>query len=82
MDSTRSTLLTVVLVLLTIGLSLADSMEELPGWRDFVFAFIREAYAWIMICTLCGLARRYIRSGSRLLSILSCFPCSSRRQSS
>lgn len=34
-------------------------------------AFVREAYAWTVICTLFGYARRYVRSGSPLLTRLS-----------
>jgi glucan biosynthesis protein C len=33
-------------------------------------AFVREAYAWTVICALFGYARRYIRSGSPLLTTL------------
>lgn len=33
-------------------------------------AFVREAYAWTTICALFGYARRYIRSGSPLLTTL------------
>lgn len=57
-------------VILAIGLPLSGLWEEKPGWRGEVFAFIREGYAWIMICTLMGYARHYIRHGSPLLTTL------------
>jgi hypothetical protein len=57
-------------VLLTIGFALAERMEDQPDWRGSVFAFIREAYSWTVICALFGYARRYIRSESVLLTTL------------
>jgi surface polysaccharide O-acyltransferase-like enzyme len=44
--------------------------EDAPGWPSYAFALVREAYAWGMICALFGYARRYIRSGSPLLTTL------------
>jgi len=55
---------------LAVALPLSDSWEEQPGWRGFVFAFIREGYAWIVICMLIGYAHQHIRSGSPLLTTL------------
>lgn len=54
-----------------IGLPLARlGVESSPGWPGAAFSFLREAYAWMVICTLFGFARRYIRSGSPTLSTL------------
>jgi len=43
---------------------------EGAGGLAVVAAFIREAYAWTAICALFGYARRYVRSGSPLLTTL------------
>ena len=42
----------------------------MPGLPGAGFAFLREAYAWTVICALFGYARRHIRSGSPLLTTL------------
>ena len=44
--------------------------EEQPGWPGFGFAFLREGYAWTVICALFAFAHRHIRSGSPLLTTL------------
>jgi peptidoglycan/LPS O-acetylase OafA/YrhL len=69
LERRRLAILTGVGVILAIGLSLGAD-EDLPGWPGFAFAFLREAYAWGVICALFGYARRYIRSGSPLLTWL------------
>lgn len=43
---------------------------ENAGSLATVAAFVREAYAWTVICALFGYARHYIRSGSPLLTTL------------
>lgn len=43
---------------------------ENAGGLAVVAAFVREAYAWTVICALVGYARHYIRSGSPLLTTL------------
>lgn len=53
-----------------IALALLWNVENLPGWPGAVFAFLREAYAWAVMCALFGYARRYIRRGSPLLTTL------------
>jgi hypothetical protein len=56
-------------LVVAIALALRD-WEDDAGMFPVVFAFIREAYAWLVICSLFGFARRHIRSGSPLLTIL------------
>lgn len=43
---------------------------EHAGGLTVVASFVREAYAWTVICALFGYAKRYIRSGSPLLTTL------------
>lgn len=69
LERRRLAILAGVAATLALGLSL-QAYEDLPGWPGFGFAFIREAYAWGVICALFGYARRYIRSGSPLLTWL------------
>lgn len=57
--------------LLAVAMALRGAVEEAPGWAGAAFAFLREAYAWAAICALFGYARRYIRTGSPLLTRLS-----------
>jgi glucan biosynthesis protein C len=52
-----------------LGLKIALWGVTFPA-GEMVFAFVREAYAWLAICALFGYARRYIRSGSPLLTTL------------
>lgn len=65
----RLAILASVGVILALGLAFRAD-EDLPGWPGFGFAFVREAYAWTVICALFGYARRYIRSGSPTLTWL------------
>ncbi len=67
----RYALLIAALVNLAVAHALNDLYEEKPGLAGFAFAFLRQAYAWIAICALFGLARRWITRGSPLLSRLS-----------
>lgn len=52
-----------------VGLGVRN-LEAEAGVRGAAFALLREAYAWAVICALFGYARRYIRSGSPLLTTL------------
>lgn len=58
-------------VMLGIGTILSGRMEHTPGWPGIAFAFLREAYAWCVICTLFGFARRYVTRRGRWLAALS-----------
>ena len=69
LERRRLVILAGVGAILAVGLWLRAD-EDLPGWPGFAFAFLREAYAWGVICALFGYARRYIRSGSPLLTWL------------
>lgn len=51
------------------GLSVRH-LEAAGGAPGAAFDLLREAYAWAVICALFGYARRYIRSGSPLLTTL------------
>ena len=70
---TRYRLLTLLSVplILAVALPLSSTWEDQRGWRGETFAFLREAYAWIMICALLGYAHHYIRRGSSFLTTLS-----------
>lgn len=48
----------------------ARGVEDLPDSARVALAFVREAYAWMVICALFGYARRYIRGGSPLMTTL------------
>ncbi|WP_165844059.1 acyltransferase family protein [Phenylobacterium kunshanense] len=65
----RTGLALTAVVLLATGLALKD-VETGGGPGAIGFAFLREGYAWTTICALFGYARRYIRSGSPILSTL------------
>jgi glucans biosynthesis protein C len=52
-----------------LGLKIALWGAAFPA-GETVSAFVREAYAWLAICALFGYARRYVRSGSPLLTTL------------
>ena len=69
LERRRFVLLGVVAAVLVAAFSLIR-YEEQPGWPGFGFAFLREAYAWTVICALFGFAHRHIRSGSPLLTTL------------
>lgn len=69
LERRRLTILAGVAVVLAVGLGLRAD-EDLPGWPGFGSAFLNQAYAWGVICALFGYARRYIRSGSPLLTWL------------
>ena len=69
LERRRLTILAGAGTILAAGLAL-NRYEDLPGWPGFGFAFVREAYAWAAICALFGYARRYVRSGSPLLTML------------
>jgi peptidoglycan/LPS O-acetylase OafA/YrhL len=53
-----------------VGVPLSGVMEDQPDWRGVAFAVVREVYAWGVIVTLFGYARRHIRQGSPLLTTL------------
>ena len=57
----------ILAAVLTLDLS---RHEAAGGWPSWAFAFLREAYAWGAMCALFGYARRYIRTGSPLLTRL------------
>lgn len=64
-------------ILAAVGVTLAVDLQLRPhadadnhGIWGVAGAFVREAYAWATICALFGYARRYIRSGSPLLTTL------------
>lgn len=58
-------------VVIVVALSLRRwEYPDSAGVLAAVFDFIRAAYAWLVICTLFGFARRHIRSGSPLLTTL------------
>jgi len=57
--------------LLVAGLFLgARGAGGMPAWVGGAETFLREAYAWAVICALFGYARRYIHKGSPLLTTL------------
>lgn len=68
----RAAVLAAAAGLLAVAMTLALvwGVEDMPGWPGAAFAFLREAYAWAVICALFGYARRYIRTGSPLLTTL------------
>ncbi|MBB5808371.1 peptidoglycan/LPS O-acetylase OafA/YrhL [Saccharothrix ecbatanensis] len=71
LEKARAGMLAAAVVLAVAGLTLARlGVDDLPGWPGAGCAFLREAYAWAVICTLFGYARRYVRGGSPLLSTL------------
>lgn len=70
LERARLGALAAAAAMLAAGTMLPDSVEEHRGWPGAAFAFLHEAYAWAVICALFGYARRYIRSGSPLLSTL------------
>lgn len=56
--------------LLAFGLWLRGlGVEEAPGAPGMALAVLREAYAWLVMAALFGLARRYINRGSPLLTL-------------
>ncbi|WP_411286809.1 acyltransferase family protein [Phenylobacterium sp.] len=58
-------------VLAAAALTLEQAgVEDMPGWPGAAFSFLREAYAWAVMAALFGYARRYIRRGSPLLTML------------
>lgn len=63
----RMGLALVAVVLLATGLALKQ-VGTGGGPGSIAFAILREAYAWAAICALFGYARRYVTSGSPLLS--------------
>jgi glucan biosynthesis protein C len=63
----RTGVAAAAVALLAVKIALWD--VTIPA-GETVFAFVREAYAWLAICALFGYARRYIRSGSPLLTTL------------
>ena len=65
----RAGLAAAAVLLLGLKIALWDTSAFGPA-SETVFAFVREAYAWLAICALFGYARRYIRSGSPLLTML------------
>lgn len=70
LERTRIRTLVAALSIAAVGLAVAHGAEDAPGWQGVAFAFLREAYAWTVICALFGFARRHIRNGSPLLSTL------------
>lgn len=71
LTAARHRTLAAAVLLALIGLFLADTgIEDAAGWPGAVFAFLREAYAWMAICALFGYARRHVRRGSPLLTTL------------
>ena len=65
----RTGVAAVALALLALRIGLWNT-SALGSAGETVFAFVREAYAWLAICALFGYARRHIRSGSPLLTTL------------
>jgi len=63
----RTGVAAAAVVLLALKIALWDA--TFPA-GETVFDLVREAYAWLAICALFGYARRYIRSGSPLLTTL------------
>jgi len=63
--------LLAVIAIFALGNPLSATWEDQPDWRGQVFAFLREGYAWMVICALFGYARHHIRCGSPLLTTLS-----------
>jgi len=57
----------ILAAVLTLDLS---RHEAAAGWTSWAYAFLRETYAWGAMCALFGYARRYIRTGSPLLTRL------------
>jgi glucan biosynthesis protein C len=71
LERRRLLVLAVVGVTLSLGLVMRRyEYAEDAGALTVAAAFVREAYAWTTICALFGYARRYIRSGSPLLTTL------------
>ncbi|MGA0604829.1 acyltransferase family protein [Phenylobacterium sp. VNQ135] len=71
LQKARGWSLSVAIGIAIVGSVLArQGVEDAPGWPGAAFAFVREAYAWAVICALFGFARRYVRKGARLLSTL------------
>ncbi|WP_447006271.1 acyltransferase family protein [Saccharothrix isguenensis] len=71
LEKARAGTLAAAVVLAAAGLTLARlGVDDMPGWPGAGCAFLREAYAWAVICALLGYARRYVRGGSPLLSTL------------
>jgi len=54
---------------LFIGGAFVSRVEDDPGLAGAGFAFLREAYAWLVISALFGFARRHIRKGSPALTL-------------
>jgi len=65
----RTGVAVAAVALLALKIALWGSTVLGPA-GETVAAFVREAYAWLAICALFGYARRYIRSGSPLLTTL------------
>ncbi|MEW5685753.1 MAG: acyltransferase family protein [Pseudomonadota bacterium] len=65
----RALLATAAVLMFVAGFVLRGA-EDLPGAAGAAFAFLREAYAWTVICALFGYARRYVTRGSALLGVL------------
>ena len=71
LERRRLAILATAAATLAIGLFVRRyEYAEDAGALGVVAAFVREAYAWTVICALFGYARRYIRSGSPLLTTL------------
>lgn len=65
----RASLASGAAAILVAGLGMR-TFEDGADWTSVGFAILREAYAWAVICALFGYARRYVRTGSPLLTTL------------
>jgi glucan biosynthesis protein C len=70
LERRRLAVLAAAGVALAVGLVMRRYEYADAGVLTVTAAFVREAYAWTVICALFGYARRYIRSGSPLLTTL------------
>ncbi|MFD1151573.1 acyltransferase family protein [Saccharothrix hoggarensis] len=71
LQKVRAGTLAAALVLAAAYLTLARlGADDWSGWSGTGVAFLREAYAWMVICALFGYARRHVRTGSPRLATL------------
>lgn len=67
----RALSLAAAIALAGVALALQGRVsEDDPGPGGAAFAFLREAYAWAVMAALFGYARRYVRTGSPALTLL------------